>query len=302
MQQSNSSCNSWTRHAGLAAGVATGAALVLSAASVVADDWKESAISPVTNPFFFEDPQINSEVRPIFAHHDIDNDFVGGHAQLYVVQLRWAVTDRLAIIAVKDGFIDLNPNAVLPQRSGWADIAAGVKYAIVDDKEAQFIVTPGLTVELPTGQARVLQGNGDGTINPFVSVGKGFDKLRFVGNVGAVIPLDGDEETSNLHYSVQVDYTVHQYFIPFLSVNAFTVLDHAKSTLDAAVGGLTVEGFDLFNFGASRASGTTEVVAGAGFRSRLAPCLDLGFAYEVPLTDEEALWGDRFTVDLIWRF
>ena len=192
---------SWAS-AGLAvAGITTGTLLAL-APSVVAQssDWKEDAVSPVTNPIFFEDPQINSEIRPIFAWHNIGDDLgTGGAAQLYAIQARWAVTDRLAIIATKDGYINLDPDIGLPDTGGWADLAAGVKYAIIDNKEAQFIVTPGLTIELPTGNSRVFQGNGDGTWNPFISAGKGFGNLRILANIGGIIPNNGNEETAQLH-------------------------------------------------------------------------------------------------------
>lgn len=260
--------------------------------------WKENAISPVTNPVFFEDPQVRSEVRPIFAYHNIDDDFItqGGAAQLYAVQLRWAVTDRLAIIATKDGYINFDPNVALPDTGGWADLAAGIKYALVDDEDAEFIVTPGLTFELPTGNTRVFQGNGDGTWNPFISAAKGFGDLRFMVNVGGVIPNNFAEETAQIHYSGQIDYTTCPYFVPFASINAFTVVSEGTALP------LDVEGFDLFNFGSSRAEGFTQAVAGFGFRSQLLDSVSLGFAYEFPFTNPHGLFGDRFTVDLIWRF
>lgn len=261
-------------------------------------DWTRSAIAPVTNPLFFEDPQIHSEVRPIFAWHNIDEDFVtqGGAAQLYAIQLRWAITDRLALIATKDGYIHFDPDAALRKTDGWADIAAGLKYALIDDREAQFILTPGVTFEAPSGSTRVLQGNGDGAWNAFVSAGKGFDNLRFVANIGAIIPNNFSEETAQLHYSAQVDYTSCPYFIPCVAVNAFSILSEGDQLP------LSVEGFDLFNFGSTEAKGFTQAVAGVGFRSRLLSCLDLGFAYEFPITGPEGLFGDRFTVDFIWRF
>ena len=263
-----------------------------------AADWKDNAISPVTNPIFFEDPQVNSEVRPIFAYHNIDDDFVtqGGNAQLYAVQLRWAITDRLAVIATKDGWIDLNPSAGVDKSDGWADLAGGLKYALIDDREAEFILTPGLTFEFPTGQSDVLQGNGDGTWNPFISIGKGFGNLRFLANVGGIIPNNWAEETAQLHYSAQVDYTTCQYFIPFAAINAFTVVSEGTAVP------LDVEGFDLFNFGSSEAEGLTQAVVGVGFRSRLARSFDIGFGYEFPITTPHGIFGDRYTVDMIWRF
>src|SRR5690606_35137991 len=127
--------------------------LILSAVGAQAESWKDKAISPVTNPLFFEDPRITSEIRPIFIWHNIDNSFLtgGGDVQVYAAQLRWAVTDRLSIIATKDGYIDFNPSGTLAHESGFADLAAGVKYALIDDEEAQFILTPGLKLEIPTG-------------------------------------------------------------------------------------------------------------------------------------------------------
>lgn len=294
MEQTNS-WGRWLATAVLATGTLGTTCLAAGGASA---DWKDEAISPVTNPVFFEDPQINSEVRPIFAYHNIDNDFItqGGAAQLYAIQLRYALTDRLALIAVKDGYINFDPDAGVPKTGGWADLAAGLKYALIDDKDAQFILTPGLTVELPTGNSRVFQGNGDGTWNPFVSASKGFGRLHLTGNVGGIIPNNFAEETAQIHYSAQIDYYTCQYFIPFVSINAFTVVSEGTSLP------LTVEGFDLFNFGSSDANGFTQAVTGVGFRSRLASCLDFGFAYEFPVTSPRGLFGDRFTLDLIWRF
>ena len=73
------------------------------------------------------------------------------------MQFRWAITDRLAFIATQDGFfnIELDNGASL---DGWMDLAAGFKYALIDDVENQFILTPGLTVHLPTGDKEVCQG------------------------------------------------------------------------------------------------------------------------------------------------
>lgn len=48
--------------------------------------WKDHTIAPVTNPIFFEDAVIRSEIRPIFAYHNIDDEFLGGgNAQLYAM-------------------------------------------------------------------------------------------------------------------------------------------------------------------------------------------------------------------------
>ena len=66
----------------------------------------------------------------------------------------------------------------------------------------------------------------------------------------------------------------------------------------------TFEGNDLLNFGAVNASQNRDLVTTAvGFRSHVCDHVDLGFAYEFPLTsDEKGIIEDRFTVDLVWRF
>lgn len=277
-----------------------------SVQGAAAGDWKEKTISPVANPIFFEDPHINSEVRPLFIWHNIPNDFLkkelglpngtGGDVRVYAIQLRLAVTERLAIIATKDGFIEFNPDRVLAHKDGWADLAAGMKYALIDDRKNQFILTPGFTFELPTGNQRVFQGNGKGEWNLFASAAKGFDNFHITGNVGFRVPNDWDQETPSLHYSLQLDYWTCQYFIPFVVMNGFTTLADGKQLP------LETEGYDLINFGSSKASGWNGLLFGAGFRSRLHKNVDIGFAWEKAITTPKGLYEDRFTVDLIWRF
>jgi hypothetical protein len=64
------------------------------------------------------------------------------------------------------------------------------------------------------------------------------------------------------------------------------------------------EGGEFFNLGASHADSNRDLVTAAlGFRSRLNESVDLGLAYEIPLTnDEESLMKERVTLDLIWKF
>ena len=262
-----------------------------------ADDWTAKAISPVVNPLFFESPLIQSEVRPLFVYHKIDDDFIGGFARVYAVQLRYAVTERLAIIATKDGYIQLRPGVAALRDDGWADIGAGIKYAVIDDRESNFILTPGIKFELPSGNQGVFQGNGSGEFNVFVSSMKGWGDFHLTGSAGGRIPVDFDKETASLHYSLQADYYVCRWFIPFVAANGFTVVSEGKGP---AFGGL--EGYDLINFGASDASGYTAVTVGAGFRSRLLDNLDVGIGAEIAVANPKGLFDHRITADLILRF
>jgi hypothetical protein len=278
--------------------VATTTLLAANVAAQNLESWTDRAIAPVTNPVFFETPLIQSEVRPLFLYHRLDKDLLGADVdvRLYALQVRYAINDRLAIIATKDGFIQLDPKGGGKDDDGWADLAAGLKYAVYQNPEAQFILTPGFTFEFPTGNNRVYQANGSGEANVFVSAMKGFGDLHLNFNVGGRLPIDWDEETASLHYSAMVDYFTCRWFIPFVTLNAFTTLSEGT--------GLAIEseGFDLINFGSQKASGETQAAWGVGFRSRLHSKVDLGFAYEQGFAPDNDIFKDRFTVDMIWRF
>jgi len=272
------------------------------------EGWKAKAISPVGNPIYFEDPRITSEVRPIFMQHWLPDTFdfeggsvpLGGEVRVYAVQLRYALTDRLGLIATKDGYIEFKPDQTLDHAYGFANLAAGLKYALVDDVENEFILTPGLTFEVPTGDDEVIQGEGDGEFNVFVSAAKGWDNLHVTGNVGARLPIDGAEQTTQLHYSLQVDYYTCKYFIPFFVLNGYTVLSEGDNQLLGV--DLNTEMYDLINFGSTAAKGNTMLTIGGGFRSKLLDCLEFGAAYEAGVIDPVGIFDSRVTVDFIWHF
>ncbi|MEX0596380.1 MAG: hypothetical protein WD512_07750, partial [Candidatus Paceibacterota bacterium] len=54
----------------------------------------EEIASPVSNPVNFEDPRIQSNIKPLYVHHKIDNNFVtgGGDVDIYALQIRYALT------------------------------------------------------------------------------------------------------------------------------------------------------------------------------------------------------------------
>ncbi len=290
----------------LLAAVCTG---TTGAQSMDDGDWLDKAISPVTSPIYFEDPRITTEVRPIFINQWMPDTYhfeggsvpLGGSVRVYAVQLRYALTERLGLIATKDGYIEFLPDNTLSDGYGWANLTAGFKYALVDNRESELIVTPGLTIEVPIGSYDVSQGRGDGLWNAFVSAEKGWGDFHVTGNVGFLIPNNFDEQTAQAHYSLQLDYYVCQYFIPFFAVNGVTVMSEGENLLLGAVP-LNTEMYDLIDFGSTHAAGRTQLTVGGGARSKLTKKLDLGVAYEVGVTDAIGILDRRVTVDLIWRF
>ncbi|MGC9940828.1 MAG: hypothetical protein ABSE48_03280 [Verrucomicrobiota bacterium] len=272
--------------------------------------WLDKTISPVSNPILFEDPKIDSEVHPIYMFHFLPDTFeinggakvpMGGQVQVAAVQLRYAINDRLAIIATKDGYIEFQPDHTLAHHYGFADLAAGLKYALINDASDQVIVTPGFTLTVPTGSTAVYQGKGSGEWNVFVSAEKGWSNFHITGNVGFNIPDNLALQTAQLHYSLQLDYYVHQYFIPFFAVNGYTILSEGHRNLIEGVP-LNTELYDLINSGSTAAGGTTQFTVGGGFRTRFTKNVDAGVAYEAGVVDPVGIFDARVTTDLIWRF
>lgn len=276
-----------------------GAVVWTLGATGFAASWKDNVAAPVTNPVFFEDPFIRSEIEPVFLWTSLDGALapgvdVGGDIFLYAAQIRYALTDRLAIIATKDGYVDANPR-LLAHEEGFADLALGIKYALIDNEEHEFILTPGFEVELPTGNQDVFQGNGMGEWDFFVAAAKGCEKAHAVANVGVRIPNNFADETAGVHYSLQLDYHTCRYFIPFVSLNAFTTLNSASHNGGLPIG-LPFEGADLINFGSSQAAGETDVFLGGGFSSHITEKIAAGVGCEIALT--EGFYDQRVTVSM----
>ena len=275
-----------------------------------AASWLDNTISPVSNPIFFEDPKITSEVHPFYMYHMLPNTIhfagggsapLGGKVQVMAVQLRYAVNDRLAIIATKDGYIEFQPSQTLGHKYGWGDLAAGLKYAVINDTENQLIVSPGLTITVPTGSTEAYQGRGSGVWNAFVSAEKGFGNLHVTGNLGFNVPNNLAEQTAQIHYSAQVDYYVCQWFIPFGAVNGYTIFNNGRRNIVEGVP-LNTELYDLINSGSTDAAGTTQLTVGGGFRTRLTKDVDFGVAYEAGVVHPVGIFDSRVTADFVWRF
>ena len=66
----------------------------------------EDFVMPVGNFTYFEDPFITTDIRLMYVYHEIPDDSVlrGGQVHAVAVQIRVALTERLALIATKDGY------------------------------------------------------------------------------------------------------------------------------------------------------------------------------------------------------
>ncbi|MCI5066584.1 hypothetical protein MRY87_12750 [bacterium] len=287
------------RSLGLFAGVVACSMFSLQASPAEADRL-DDMISPIINPVNFEDPRIRSEIRPLFMYHEIDEDFVtqGGDVQLYALQARFAISDDFAIIATKDGFIDFNPDAVLPSETGFANVALGAKYALFQDGDAGQIVTAALRYEIPMGNRDVLQGNGDGFFHPSLSAAYALGDINVMFGTGFRFPADGDDSTfydADIHFSTELG---DSGIFPVVEFGAIHVLDAGRRLPIAD------EGQDLFSFGSSASNGKTIVSGSVGARYRMNDEVDFGLGYQFPINGGSGtrILDWRVTADMIYSF
>ncbi|MEZ6068454.1 MAG: hypothetical protein R3B90_22690, partial [Planctomycetaceae bacterium] len=65
---------------------------------------------------------------------------------------------------------------------------------------------------------------------------------------------------------------------------------------------LPVSGLDVINLGAVGVAGNNIVSTALGVKYKPLDNVEVGVAYEVPVTNREDVLGDRFTFDLIYRY
>ncbi len=251
-------------------------------------------ISPMTNPVFFEDPRTLTEARAIFLQHRVPTAAGGGNVQLMAVQMRAAITDRLSIIATKDGFVT-SSNALIDD--GWADVAAGLKYNLYANSRDQQLLSAGISYELPVGTRRALQGNGDGEFHLFLTGGTEIlDYGHWISASGFRLPTDRNAESSIWYWSNHLDYEIADGLYLLTELNWY-------HWMGAGAGGIAgVEGGDLFNFGSTGVAGNDIVTNAVGVKIKRSKNRELGIAFEYPLTDRRDVMENRLTVDWIFRY
>lgn len=291
--------------------------LLLSLCTLSASPF-ERVVRPITNPVYHDLPMAHNYAHPLFiyqSHPDrvsttAGNLPFGGDHQIYAFALEYALDEEWSIIASKDGYIDFNPDNTFTSESGFADIAAGVKWNFYHDVPTGVSWAARLLVELPTGDDDVFQGNGTATVSPaFVGL-KAKENWQLCWTSGLTLALD-DEESDLWYNSISYGYHVSENVTPLIELNHLYVMNPGdgkarfKQQAGGAVPGIArFEGGDMINFGASNAAASRNFISAAvGIRWRVSEPVDVGAAYEIPLTDEEeSLMESRFTMDMIYRF
>lgn len=287
-------------------------------------------VMPMSMPYLFEDPFVTSGANLVGIYHDFakTGKFDPGYAGVLALQLRLAITDRLAFIATKDGFMMFRPDTkistlgvggaagrrqLLADEDAFLNATAGFKYALIVDRENDFILTPAVRYEIPLGNDEVFQGKGDGIFIPSASMAWGIDDFHIIAGVGGQVAIDRDRDSTSIFYNLHLDYRVTDLLTPFVELNATHWTDAGDGTLKVNTAGtlggsdLTLtqaqaalqtngfEGADVANLGSRGVVGDELITMAWGLRVPLDDHVSLGISYERALTGEKHLFRQRVT-------
>ncbi len=256
-------------------------------------------VGPMTDVIQSKDPRSLTEARILNVNNWArpGTPVIGsGTYQVYALQLRLALTERLCVYADKDGIVRLSPNPG-DSVTGLANLMFGARYALVRDVENQFLFTVASHYEVPTGYANIFQNQGSGTLAVYGIFAKEFaHHWHAIGQFGQNIAVQNDQN-GYFYSSLHVDRRIGR-FVPLVESNWFYYNSSARFLPES----LGIEGGGLLNLGTAGFSGNNIVTIAAGFKYTLSKHAEFGLVYNFPLTDRKTLVGDQLIAELILRY
>jgi hypothetical protein len=266
-------------------------------------------ISPVSNPFFFEDPRALTEVRPIFIWQQTTSQnpvFRGGDNFFFGTQGRLAITPWLSFVVNRLGgtWMETSDPAI-GSHAGFSELWLGPKFTFIRNDRTGTIMAAGLTFEIATGPDKVFQGTGNLGLAPYFSFGQNFlrsfpyGSFNFLNTTGYSFRTETDRSEffyTNFHLDFDVG-NLHRIY-PLIELNwfAYTRNGHPNT--------FGFEGADMFNFGSNNA-GKDDLSLNFGARYKFGgkENIQIGTALGWGLLDPtHHLEGFRWTIDMIFRY
>ena len=270
---------------------------------------------PIVGFPLFEDPFITTNAVPYFTAHEFPNDsvFDGGYWYVASLQLRLALTDRVAIIATKDGYVwNRNDQDLLGESQGFLNLGGGVKVRLWEDRDKERILSGVLRVEVPTGSSDQYQGYGNGMAVPSLTGAFRTGPVRWMADLGAQIPFKGAKLSSSLFYHLYADLEIESapWIRPFAQLSGLYWIESGGGKLpinlkngptitlsdaQAALGTGPFEGADVANLGSKRVDNQQILTGALGFHIPVSDHVTFSVAYERPLTRPKYIFEQRVT-------
>jgi hypothetical protein len=253
-------------------------------------------ISPLSNPFFFEDPRSLTEARGIFIDNSLPATIGGGDAQVWAGQLRGRVTDRLSIIAPRLGYLQVNQSGG-GAPTGFMSAPVGFKYNFIRDVERQFLVSAGMTYFVK-GSSGAFSNFGGGDFHFFLTGGAQIlGRGHWLSGSGFRIPADSNWGTQLFYWSNQWDYELPGHIYPLVGVNWYHWM---RSSGLGFTGPITA--LDLINLPASGVAGRDAVTSIVGLKWKPSGNVEVGGGYEYRLSQNADILNNRVYADVIFRY
>jgi hypothetical protein len=263
--------------------------------------------SPVSNPFYFEDPRSLTEVRPIFLFQTIPSHnsvYHGGNAEFLGTQARLAITDQWSFVMNKLGGVWINPGGGSPlgSESGFAEIWLGPKWTFLRNQETGTVVATGVTFEIPAGSSKVAQDTGTLSITPYITAAQNFGCTSYgsfnaMSTFGYAIRADNNR-TEYLFNSWHLDFDVgnqHRLY-PLVELNWF---HYTRSGNDRPY---DFEGADFANFGSTNIAGKNYFDISTGVRYKFTENIQAGLVLSFPISPNHDFSSFRLGLDMIFRY
>lgn len=267
--------------------------------------------SPVSNPFYFEDPRALTELRPIFIwQHTPGSNYIyaGGDNFFAGLQARVALNERLSLVIHKLGWIwsdPVNPTGVpgFATHSGLSELHLGPKITICRNDITNTVAAIGMQFEVPIGPGKVFQNTGNLSLTPYFSIAQAFGKSQYgnfniMNTTGYSLGVDS-QRTDFVYSSIHLDYNVlgQNRLFPMIELN------WAHYTFNGSARDIGFEGRDMFNFGSAGTAGHDELTLALGGRVKITDHWQLGLAGEFSLLGGGRHMDNfRLTADMIFRY
>jgi hypothetical protein len=266
--------------------------------------------SPVSNPFYFEDPRALTEIKPLLLYEHVPGSneaFGGGNIWFYGLQGRVAITDMFSVVIEKLGAVTISPGSTahgISSSTGFAEVDLGPKFTFYRNDSTKTVIAAGLNFDLAIGSNSVFQNTGDLSLIPYFSIAQNFGKssygsFNFMNSTGYSFATD-NQRTDFFYSSFHLDYDVGNLnkIFPLLELNWFHYTTNGGSPTTFGF-----EGRDLINFGSGGVAGLNDLAIAVGARYKFAEWLQVGFAAEFPLLHrDESVMSYRLGLDVIFRY
>jgi hypothetical protein len=257
-------------------------------------------ISPVSNPYYFEDPRSLTELRPVFIFQGAQG---GGNIFDFSLQGRLAITDRFSIVINKLGYIDATGSNPDIHGGSFSELWLGPKFTFLRSESTNTVAAVGLTFEIPAGNGNMAQNTGSLSLDPYVSLAQriykfgNYGTLNGMGVLGYSFRTD-NERSEHLYSSLHLDFDVanlHRIY-PLIEMNWF------HYTRNGNVEPFNFEGKDLFNFGSEFVAGKNDLSLAGGLRFKVNDFWQIGVAGDFPVAGNKDLMNYRILFDMIFRY